>query len=105
MDKMCTKCREVKPLDDYYRKASSSDGHQSFCKKCHGEYNHKYQNRRYRQMPKNDHWRQVHTQIPVAVHAQVLLAAKMNRRSLGYEITELLRLGLAAREQQNARRV
>jgi hypothetical protein len=33
--KTCTTCKETKPLDSFYRKASSSDGHERYCKKCH----------------------------------------------------------------------
>ncbi len=32
--KRCSKCRAVKPLDDFYRNSSSWDGHQYLCKPC-----------------------------------------------------------------------
>ena len=32
--KRCTKCSEVKPLDEYHRDASTSDGHARWCKAC-----------------------------------------------------------------------
>lgn len=33
--KACTKCREVKPLGDYYAHRPAKDGRQSWCKECH----------------------------------------------------------------------
>lgn len=33
--KMCKKCGEVLPLDEFYKHKNSSDGHLSYCKKCH----------------------------------------------------------------------
>jgi hypothetical protein len=33
--KKCTKCGEVKPLDDYYKDRRSKDGRYSKCKICH----------------------------------------------------------------------
>ncbi len=44
--KSCTKCGEVKPLDEFYNRKNVSDGKQSFCKACDETrmraYRHKY---------------------------------------------------------------
>jgi 5-methylcytosine-specific restriction endonuclease McrA len=32
--KACTKCREMKPLNDFYRNKNKRDGHESRCKIC-----------------------------------------------------------------------
>src|SRR4051794_35638305 len=32
--KKCSKCGEVKPLDDFYRSSQSKDGRQGHCKAC-----------------------------------------------------------------------
>lgn len=34
MGKKCTKCGEVKPLNEFYKRASAKDGFQSYCKDC-----------------------------------------------------------------------
>ena len=34
MDKRCSKCQLVKPLDEYYRAKGNRDGHRSDCKAC-----------------------------------------------------------------------
>lgn len=99
-DKMCGSCKKVKRFDEFYRKAAAADGRQTACKACHRQMNREYHQRQYQQMPKIKEWRQIHTKIPTAVHAQVKLEAKRNGRSLGYEITELLRLGLAVRQER-----
>ena len=33
--KKCTKCGKVKPLDQFYRRATRPDGHESCCKACY----------------------------------------------------------------------
>ena len=35
MSKTCTKCEQLKPLEDYYHSKSCKDGRQSSCKACH----------------------------------------------------------------------
>jgi len=40
--KVCSKCREVKLLEEFNKKRSSKDGHQSNCKACAKEYTVKY---------------------------------------------------------------
>ena len=32
--KVCPKCKEAKPLSDYYARAASKDGVQGYCKPC-----------------------------------------------------------------------
>lgn len=55
--KACTKCGEVKPLDEFYKDKRRVDGRRPHCKKCVAEYRRRYreenpekereQNRRY----------------------------------------------------------
>lgn len=33
--KTCYKCKEEKPLDNFYRMPTKKDGRHSYCKKCH----------------------------------------------------------------------
>ncbi len=40
--KTCTKCGRMRPIDDFYRNASSRDGRQSRCKDCHREAVRRY---------------------------------------------------------------
>jgi hypothetical protein len=40
--KYCWKCKQSKPLDDFGRNRSKSDGLQSECKECVREYNRRY---------------------------------------------------------------
>lgn len=35
MSKVCTVCKEEKPLDQFYKQPAKIDGHQSLCKTCH----------------------------------------------------------------------
>ena len=35
MKKICTKCKENKPLEEYYKDKNKEDGRYSACKKCH----------------------------------------------------------------------
>lgn len=37
-EKACTKCGEVKPADQFYRRAASRDGLSYFCRACHQSY-------------------------------------------------------------------
>ncbi len=34
--KTCTKCKEVKPLDEFNKQAASNDGHRWWCRVCDG---------------------------------------------------------------------
>lgn len=34
VSKRCSRCGEVKPLDDFHRRRSSRDGRQPYCKAC-----------------------------------------------------------------------
>ena len=36
--KKCTKCHQEKPLDQFYNRKSSKDGHFYNCKACHKKY-------------------------------------------------------------------
>ena len=33
-EKQCTKCGEVKPISEFYRRTASKDGYQPYCKSC-----------------------------------------------------------------------
>lgn len=37
-DKMCSTCREVKPLDEFHRNAQAIDGRQAMCKPCKAQH-------------------------------------------------------------------
>lgn len=37
-DKLCPKCGNIKPLEDFPKKASRTDGHDSYCKQCKSAY-------------------------------------------------------------------
>jgi hypothetical protein len=40
--KVCTKCEEEKPLEEFHKKKSSKDGHRTQCKECKNEAGRKY---------------------------------------------------------------
>ena len=40
-EKMCSKCKTVKPLDEYNRRTDAKDGRQHTCKTCLAEYRSK----------------------------------------------------------------
>lgn len=40
--KRCSKCGELKPLSEFYRRESSKDGYRSECKSCNTAQNKKY---------------------------------------------------------------
>jgi hypothetical protein len=42
--KMCSKCLETKPLDDFYKKANGIGGKESRCKDCKKRYSKEYEN-------------------------------------------------------------
>lgn len=35
--KVCIDCKQLKPLDDYYKQFLGKDGHRTECKKCHNK--------------------------------------------------------------------
>ena len=43
MTKQCSKCKDVKSLDDFYKNKRSPDGHRPNCKKCHNTASSQYQ--------------------------------------------------------------
>lgn len=49
--KQCTKCKQIKPFDDFYKNKSTIDGYQSWCKECKKSidqtYNRKEDNKQY----------------------------------------------------------
>ena len=40
--KYCPKCKEIKPVSEFYRHRNHKDGYDSQCKKCHLKYYKKY---------------------------------------------------------------
>jgi len=40
--KTCSKCGEVKPLDDFYKNKANKDGASCWCKTCKNEYSKQY---------------------------------------------------------------
>ena len=43
MTKKCSKCKEVKPVAEYYKRSASKDGLFYQCKTCKGKTSSKYQ--------------------------------------------------------------
>jgi len=41
--KTCSKCKETKPLSEFYKNRSTKDGLQAYCKICQSKYQAKYQ--------------------------------------------------------------
>ena len=37
--KVCSKCGRELPISDFSKNKKSKDGHHSYCKSCHSEYN------------------------------------------------------------------
>lgn len=57
--KSCTKCGEVKPLDDYYRQRKMPDGRQPRCKTCAAEYQRRhYAENRDKELERARRWRE-----------------------------------------------
>ena len=40
--KQCSVCKQIKPLDEFYKKSAAKDGHRSQCKECCQEYAKKH---------------------------------------------------------------
>lgn len=40
--KQCTKCRELKPLTNFYKQKGNKDGYRGYCKDCHNQYRRAY---------------------------------------------------------------
>ena len=57
--KTCTKCGETKPLDDFYRKRSSADGRDSWCRECVAERSRRYhEENRDKERERSRRWRE-----------------------------------------------
>lgn len=41
LEKQCTRCKQVKPLSEYYNNLTKKDGRNSICKVCQMEVNKK----------------------------------------------------------------
>ena len=53
--KICSKCRQLKPVDGFRKQSASKDGFQAWCKICHGEYNAAYNHPYY--VANSDSWK------------------------------------------------
>ena len=42
MDKQCSKCKEVKSIDNFYKHRTNKDGYWGYCKGCHHQYEKEY---------------------------------------------------------------
>ena len=42
MDKQCSKCKEVKSIDNFYKHRTNKDGYWGCCKGCHYQYEKEY---------------------------------------------------------------
>jgi len=42
MEKVCRKCKETKPLSQFYRRSDLSGGHVNQCKSCDADYQRQY---------------------------------------------------------------
>ena len=76
-EKRCTKCGELKPLTDFYRKASGGDGFETQCKACKLAY----QKERHKQVMKDPN-----------LHHKRLLTQSKYRKRYRYKIAEKERL-------------
>ena len=45
MKKECSKCNNIKPLDEFHKNKGSKDGYRSKCKLCVKEYTKDYNNK------------------------------------------------------------
>jgi hypothetical protein len=61
-DKRCTKCKQWKPLTEFYRKTQAWDGYNSYCKSCEFKRDHEPE-RYYRKLESNRNWRKSHPQF------------------------------------------
>jgi hypothetical protein len=41
-EKRCYRCKQIKPLTEFYKNKSAKDGHQNRCKACSAEYGRQY---------------------------------------------------------------
>lgn len=76
-EKRCTKCGELKPLTDFYRKGSGRDGFETQCKDCKLAY----QKERHKQVMKDPN-----------LHNKRLLTQSKYRKRYRYRIAEKERL-------------
>lgn len=44
-EKRCTRCGEIKPLDDFRKDSQTRDGHRAYCKECVSRAEQEYRNR------------------------------------------------------------
>lgn len=96
--KPCTKCREVKPLTEYFVQRSRRDGRLSECKACHKirkvayyevtRESRREKNRLYRVKKYGQHGRKRNPRLPGETRAQA-----DNRRQSGVRIEALKRYG------------
>lgn len=60
-EKRCSSCKEVKPVDEFYKDASRKDGLSTTCKKCHAKSVKKWEmNNAARFKEMNNNWKKAH---------------------------------------------
>lgn len=58
LQKRCTKCSEVKSIDDFHLRTKSKDGHRPHCKVCAGKYDKAYAGKNKEKLSSyRKHWR------------------------------------------------
>lgn len=77
--KQCCACMRVKPVEQFYRRATAIDGRQGRCKRCIAN---KTPRGDYRQLPKGTADQQIHVRVPYDVHRQIKGLAKARRESV-----------------------
>ena len=66
-EKPCSKCQQIKPLDDFHRSSKSSTGRASWCKKCANAITREARKRTY--MPENKRKWQLKTRYDLTPEA------------------------------------
>jgi hypothetical protein len=87
--KRCTKCNEEKPLTDYYKDKSKSDGYRTECKSCKKMYS-----KRFRQTEEYKNWKRknssayYHSKYKHCVEYKTKEKARRVKRDYGITLVE-----------------
>lgn len=76
--KVCSKCGRELPISNFSKNKKSKDGHHSYCKDCHKEYNREYNREKPRKAIEN-----THKMLPVYSNPEL---AKFHPRELMAEL-------------------